>query len=154
MLTLAVLVPIYVVAFYTGNFAFRAIAGMALLAAIAWLLYWTWTTYLSWDRTLPRLAVVLGLTSFAYGADGGGPHPGRAGPRDLAPARRHVGAHASAMTFGYLVLIAMGLIEWRLLGTRGLPNLGAIQIGALFLGGLIISVALLRAPSRSAACST
>ncbi len=54
-----------------------------------------------------------------------------------------VGAHASAMTFGYLVLTAMGFIEWRLLGTRGIPTLGAVQVGALFLGGIIISVALL-----------
>jgi hypothetical protein len=54
-----------------------------------------------------------------------------------------IGAHASAMTFGYLVLVAMGLIEWRILGTRGLPTLGLVQIGALFLGGLIVSVALL-----------
>jgi hypothetical protein len=47
------------------------------------------------------------------------------------------------MTFGYLVLTAMGFIEWRLLGTRGLPTLGLVQVGALFLGGIIISVALL-----------
>jgi hypothetical protein len=54
-----------------------------------------------------------------------------------------VGAHASAMTFGYIVLTAMGIIEWRLLGTRDLPMLGLIQVVALFLGGLIISIALL-----------
>ena len=54
-----------------------------------------------------------------------------------------VGAHASAMTFGYLVLTAMGFIEWHLLGTRGMPTLGVVQVAALFLGGLIISAALL-----------
>jgi hypothetical protein len=47
------------------------------------------------------------------------------------------------MTFGYLVLVAMGLIEWRVLGTRDLPTLGLVQVGALFLGGLVISAALL-----------
>jgi hypothetical protein len=35
MLTLAVLVPVYVLAFYTGNLPFRAISGGALLLAIA-----------------------------------------------------------------------------------------------------------------------
>ena len=47
------------------------------------------------------------------------------------------------MTFGYLVLVAMGFIEWRILDTRGLPRSGLAQVLALFLGGLIISVSLL-----------
>jgi hypothetical protein len=34
MVALAVLVPVYVLAFYTGNFAFRAIGGTALLAVV------------------------------------------------------------------------------------------------------------------------
>jgi hypothetical protein len=143
MLTLAVLVPLYVLAFYTGSFPFRAIAGTALLAAIVWLLYWAWNTYLSEERTLPRLAVTLGLTSFAYGAIVGVLiQVALALEIDILPGDT-IGAHASAMTFGYLVLTAMGFIEWRLVGTRGIPTLGAVQVGALFIGGLIISVALL-----------
>jgi hypothetical protein len=54
-----------------------------------------------------------------------------------------VAAHASAMTFGYLVLAAMGLIEWRLLGTRSLPMLGLVQVGVLFVGALLFSVTLM-----------
>ena len=143
MLALAVLVPVYVLAFYTGNFAFRAIGGTALLAVIVWLLYWAWTTYLAADRTLPRLAVVLGITSFGYGAVIGVlMQVALALEIEILPGDT-IGAHASAMTFGYLVLTAFGLIEWRILGTRGLPTLGVVQIGALFLGGLVISVALL-----------
>ena len=143
MLTIAVLVPVYVLAFYTGNLPFRAISGTALLAAIAWLLYWAWVTYLAGERTLPRLAVTLGLTSFGYGAVVGVLiQVGRALELDILPGDT-IGAHASAMTFGYLVLTAMGFIEWRLLGTRDLPTLGLVQVGALFLGGLVISLALL-----------
>ncbi|HJR51990.1 MAG TPA: hypothetical protein VJ794_12835 [Gemmatimonadales bacterium] len=143
MLTLAVLVPVYVLAFYTGNFPFRAISGTALLAAIVWLLYWAWTEYLAGERSLPRLAVTLGLTSFGYGAVIGVLiQVALALELQILPGDQ-VGAHASAMTFGYLVLTAMGFIEWRLLGTRGLPTLGLVQIGALFLGGLVISVSLL-----------
>ncbi|CAN5640198.1 hypothetical protein BH23CHL10_BH23CHL10_12490 [soil metagenome] len=62
-LALAVLVPVYIIAFYIGNFALRAITGTALLAAIAWLLFWVWDQYLSGERTLPRLALCLGLTT-------------------------------------------------------------------------------------------
>lgn len=54
------------------------------------------------------------------------------------------------MTFGYLVMAAMGFIEWRLLGTRGMPTLGVIQVSALFLGGLVISVGLLAGIEQAA----
>ena len=143
MLALAVLVPIYVVAFYTGSFPFRAIAGVALLATIGWLLWWTWTTYLAGDRTLPRLAVTLGLTAFGYGAAIGVLLQLALALEVVILPGDVIGAHASAMTFGYLVLVAMGLIEWRLRDTRGLPAAGLVQVGALFVGGLVISVSLL-----------
>ncbi len=143
MLTLAVLVPVYVLAFFTGNLPFRAAAGAALLVAIAWLVVWVWGRFLEGERTLPRLALVLGVTSFAYGAVIGVLiQVALAMGTTILPGDT-VGAHASAMTFGYIVLTAMGIIEWRLLGTRDLPMLGLIQVVALFLGGLIISIALL-----------
>ncbi len=143
MLALAIGVPVYVLAFYTGDFMFRAISGVALLAIVAWLVYWVWITYLAEERTLPRLAVALGLTSFGYGGVVGVLiQLAYALEIDILPGDT-IGAHASAMTFGYLVLCAMGFIEWRLRGTQGLPTLGLVQVGALFLGGLVISVALL-----------
>ncbi|MEO6579498.1 MAG: hypothetical protein ABIO99_11465 [Candidatus Limnocylindria bacterium] len=143
MIALAVGVPVYVAAFYTGNLPFRAISGVVLLAIIGWLIVWAWRTYLASDRTLPQLAVTLGLTAFGYGALFGVLiQLALATGTTILPGDT-VGAHASAMTFGYLVLAAMGLIEWRVLDTRGLPMSGVIQIGSLFIGGLIISVSLL-----------
>ena len=127
-LTLAVLVPLYVLAFYTGSFPFRAIGGTALLIAIGWLLVWLWQVYLGGERSLPRLAVTLGLTSFGYGAVIGVLlQISFAMGITLLPGDA-IGAHAGAMTFGYLVLVAMGLIEWRILGTRDLPRGGLVQI--------------------------
>lgn len=143
MLALAILVPVYVLAFFTGNFMFRAISGTALLLVIVWLVFWTWGQFLGGGRTIPKLAVTLAITSFAYGAIIGVLiQVALALEIDLLPGDQ-VGAHASAMTFGYIVLAAMGLIEWRLRGTQGLPVLGVIQVASLFLGGLVISVALL-----------
>jgi len=143
MLGLAILVPIYVITFYTGSFPLRAVGGVALLLAIAWLLVWVWRQYLGGERSLPRLAVALALTSFGYGAVIGVLiQVSFAMGTTLLPGNS-IGAHAAAMTFGYLVLAAMGLIEWRVLGTRDRPTLGLIQVIALFLGGLIISIALL-----------
>ena len=149
LLLLAVLVPIYVLAFYTGNFALRAVGGVALLVGIAWLLWWLWQQYLAGERTLPRLAVTLGVTSFGYGAlIGVLIQVSLAAGITLLPGDA-IGAHASSMTFAYLVLVAMGFIEWRILGTRDLPRAGLIQIGALFLGGLIISVSLLAGAAQA-----
>lgn len=149
MLGLAILVPVYVLAFYTGNFAFRAIGGVALLIAIGWLLWWVWQTYLAGERSLPRLAVVLGLTTFGYGAlIGVLLQVGFAAGVVIVPGNA-IGAHASAMTFGYLVLVAMGFIEWRILRTSDMPRTGMIQIGALFLGGLIISISLLAGATQA-----
>ena len=150
MLALAVLVPIYVLAFYTGSFAFRAVGGVALLIAIGWLLVWLWRTYLAGERTLPRLTVVLGLTTFGYGAlIGVLIQVSFAAGITIVPGEA-VGAHASAMTFGYLILAAMGFIEWRILGTRDMPRLGLVQVGALFLGGLIISISLMVGAEQAA----
>jgi hypothetical protein len=143
MLALAVLVPVYVLAFYLGNLPFRAISGTVLLLAIAWLVYWVWSTYLAGQRTVPRLALALGLTSFGYGAVVGVLIQLALALEVVILPGDTVGAHASAMTFGYLVLCAMGFIEWRLRDTQGLPTLGLVQVGALFLGGLVISAALL-----------
>jgi len=149
MVALAVLVPIYVLAFYTGNFVFRAIGGVALLIAVVWLLVWVWRTFLASERTLPRLAVTLGITSFAYGALFGVLiQITRASGVNILPGDA-IGAHASAMTFGYLVLAAMGFIEWRLRGTRDLPTLGIVQVVALFLGGLVISLSLLAGAAQA-----
>ena len=146
---LAVAVPIYVLAFYTGNLPFRAISGTVLLVVIGWLLVWLWREFLAGERSLPRLAVTLGLTSFGYGAVLGVLlQIGLASGAVIVPGDA-VGAHASAMTFGYLVLVAFGVIEWRILGTRDLPRAGLVQVLALFIGGLIISISLLAGAAQA-----
>jgi hypothetical protein len=143
MIALAILVPIYVAAFYTGSWPLRALGGAALLVAVAWLLGWAWQQYLGGERSLPRLAVVLGLTTFGYGAIVGVLIQVQGALAITILSGDSIGAHAGAMTFGYLVLVAMGIIEWRLLGTRHLPRAGLVGVVALFLGGLIISLSLL-----------
>lgn len=150
MLALAVLVPIYVLAFYTGSLPFRAIGGTALLVAVAWLLVWVWREYLAGERSLPRLTIALGITAFGYGAIVGVLlQVAFAAGITIIPGDG-IGAHASAMTFGYLVLVAMGLIEWRILGTRDLPMLGLVQVLSLFIGGFVISIGLMTGAAQAA----
>lgn len=141
-LALMILIPIYVAAFYSGSLPARAATGTALLVAIVWVLVWTWRSWSS-ERTLPGLAVALGLTTFTYGAVIGVLIQFQRATEVVIFKQDAVGAHASAMVFSYLILIAMGLIEWRALGTTGLPKGGLIQLGSLFAGGLLLTVALL-----------
>lgn len=143
MLALAILVPVYVLAFYTGSLPFRAVAGTALLVAIGWLLVWIWQQYIAGERSLPRLAVSLALTTFGYGAVIGVLLQLQGALAITLLSGNAIGAHAGAMTFGYIVLSAMGFIEWRVLRTRDLPRAGLVQVVALFVGGLILSLSLL-----------
>jgi hypothetical protein len=147
---LAILVPIYVAAFYTGSFTARAIAGVALLVAVLWTFSWLWRTYLAGERTLPRLAMTLGLSTFAYGAVVGVVLQIQFALGQNWLSGDSVGAHAAAMVFGYLVLVSMGLIEWRTGTAAGLARGGVIQLGALFAGGLVLSVGLLVGAGQAA----
>jgi hypothetical protein len=143
-LALAALIPIYVLAFYTGNLAFRAIGGALLLVAVLWVAVWSWQVARS-TRSLPGLAVALGLTTFAYGGVIGVLIQIQfATNTTIFPTTSDfIGAHAATMAFSYLVLVAMGLLEWRIKGTAGRPLGGVIQVGALFLGGLLLALTLL-----------
>lgn len=140
----AVLIPLYVLAFYSGNYPARAITGVLLLLAILWVVWWAWTMARA-DMSFPKLAVALGLTTFAIGAIIGVliQIQGATGATFFPAGADAVGAHASTMVFSYLVLVAMGLIEWQLKGTTDRPRAALVQIGALFLGGAVLIVTLL-----------
>lgn len=146
---MAILVAAYVVAFYSGNLWFRATTGVALFVAIAWLLVWAWRGYAALG-SLPALAVALGFTTFAYGAVIGVLlQVQMASGTSLFPGGGDViGAHAGTMVFSYLVLVAMGIIEWRVRGTTGRPVAGLVQMAALFGGGLLLAVVQLFLPDQ------
>lgn len=136
-------VPAYVAAFYTGSYVLRAVTGTALLLIIAWLVTWTWRTYAESERTLPQLGMALAISTFTLGALIGVLLQVQFALGISIVPGDSIGAHAGAMTFGYLVLAGMAVLDWKVLGTTGRPRAGVVQFGALALGGLIITVALL-----------
>ena len=142
--TLGVLVPAYVLSFFLAIPVIRAAAGGLLLVAILWLLAWAWRVWQA-RRTVTALALALGLTTFTYGAVIGVLRQVQLanGPTLFPSTADVVGAHASAMVFSYLILVAMGLLEWRVLGTAGQPRAAVAQLLLLFGGGLLISMTLL-----------
>jgi hypothetical protein len=149
-LALSVLVPVYVLAFASGNLPARAIGGSLLLLAILWILVWVWQAYRSGTPTLPRLAVALGVTTFTYGAIVGVLLQVQGALNQSWLTGDAIGAHAAAMVFGYVALVAMGVIEWRLRGSTLLTRGGVVQIVALFVGGVILTVGLLAGAGQAA----
>ena len=138
----------YVLAFWSGNYQARAIFGVTELAVI---LYWWWFAASRgmaegglMKLDIPKLSVVLGLTTLVIGSTLGVIVQVILGTGNALPETTDlVGAHASAQTGGYLVLVSAGFIEWQLTGGGKRSVAGLVQIALLFLGGLVLSFSLL-----------
>jgi hypothetical protein len=153
----ALITAAYVMAFWSGNFQLRGIFGVAELAVIV---YWWWFAF-SRGRAegfgrldIPKLSVVLGLTTLVIGSTLGVIVQVLLATSNPMPTNLElVGAHATAQTGGYLVLVAAGFAEWQLTGGGKRSWLGLVQVFLLFVGGLTLSVSLLLAPVLSASLS-
>ncbi|HYK97099.1 MAG TPA: hypothetical protein VEU77_01780 [Candidatus Acidoferrales bacterium] len=137
----------YVAAFWSGNFQARAIFGAIELVVIyAW-----WWFVLSrvmsegfGHADIPKLCVLFGLTTLAIGSTLGATIQIILGTGGSLPTSADlIGAHASAQTGGYLVLVAAGVIEWQLTGGGSRSRAGMVQIALLFIGGLLVAISLL-----------
>src|SRR6266567_5077879 len=129
----------YVLAFWSGNVYARATFGSTELLVI---LYWWWFAVSSGQREgfgridIPKLSVISGLTILVVGSSIGVLAQILLASTGAIPQSPDlVGAHASAQTGGYLVLVAAGFIEWQLRGGGRRTALGLAQIGLLFAGG-------------------
>ncbi|HEU5287685.1 MAG TPA: hypothetical protein VFV20_04730, partial [Candidatus Limnocylindria bacterium] len=138
----------YVIAFWSGNFQARAVFGVTELAVI---LYWWWFAASRGMAEgglarldITKLSVIFGLTTLVIGSTLGVIVQVILGTGNALPQTTDfVGAHASAQTGGYLVLVAAGVIEWLLTGGGRRSVAGLIQVALLFVGGLILSFSLL-----------
>jgi len=145
----AIATAAYVLAFWSGNFQARAIFGTIELLVV---FYWWWFAVSramaeGFGRLdIPKLSVVFGLTTLVIGSTLGVIVQIILGTGNQLPTSTDlVGAHASAQTGGYLVLVAAGFIEWQLTGGGKRSMAGLVQIGLLFVSGLLLSVSLLLA---------
>ena len=139
----------YVLAFWSGNVYARATFGTTELLVI---LYWWWYAVSSGRREgfgnldIPKMSAVFGLTTLVIGSSIGVLAQILLASSGAIPTNPDlVGAHASAQTGGYLVLVSAGFIEWQLTGGGKRSMLGLVQIGLLFVGGLILAFSLLLA---------
>jgi hypothetical protein len=139
----------YVLAFWSGNFYARGIFGVTELVVVY---YWWWFAISrgaaeGFGRLdIPKLSVLFGLTTLAFGSTLGVIVQVILATGGTVPQSPDlVGAHASAQTGGYLILVAAGFIEWQLTGGGARSVAGLLQIALLFISGLLLSFSLLLA---------
>lgn len=137
----------YVLAFWSGNFYARGIFGVTELAVVY---YWWWFVVSrgmaeGFGRLdIPKLSVIFGMTTLAIGSTLGVIVQVILATGGTVPQSPDlIGAHASAQTGGYLVLVAAGFIEWQLTGGGRRTAAGLVQIALLFVSGLLLSFSLL-----------
>ncbi len=146
----AITTAAYVMAFWSGVFILRGVFGVAELAIIV---YWWWFVFTRARAQggigrldIPKLSVLLGLTTLVIGSTLGVIVQVLLATGNAIPTNVDlVGAHASAQTGGYLVLVAAGFAEWQLAGGGKRSTLGLVQVYLLFVGGLVLSFSLLLA---------
>jgi hypothetical protein len=137
----AVGIPLYVLAFFSGNLPARAVFGVPVLIAIVGLLVWLIRRLSQVPMTVPRLAVLGGIATLVIGSTIGVLLQIELATKNVLVPGDPIIAHAGAQVTGYLVLVAMGIAEWQLRGTDRLTWPGIIQVALLFLGGMIVVAA-------------
>jgi hypothetical protein len=136
----AIGIPVYVLAFLSGNLLARAIFGFPVLIAIVGVLIWLIGRLGRITMTVPRLAVLAAITTLVVGSTIGVLVQLELASKSAFLPDGAIGGHVTAQVVGYLVLIGMAISEWRLRNTPGLTWPGIVQVSLLFLGGILITI--------------
>jgi hypothetical protein len=139
---MAIAVPLYVLAFLSGNFVLRAIFGAPVLLIIVGMLVFL-IRNIGTGLSTPRLGVLLGFTVLVIGSTIGVLIQIQLASNHTFMPDNAVAGHAAAQVFGYLVLTALSLVDWRLKGTSTLTWPGGVQVVFYFLAGLLVAIGAL-----------
>ncbi|GCE31842.1 hypothetical protein KDA_73260 [Dictyobacter alpinus] len=140
----AIAVPLYVLAFLSGNYLARAIFGVPVLLVILGFFVWIAGRVNKVRLSLARLAVLCALFTLILGALVGVLLQFQyASATTLLPAGAF-GAHPASLVAGYLILIGIALCEHGLMpSTERLPRLGLAMILCFLISGLALGIGLL-----------
>lgn len=109
-----VAIPLYVLAFATTTNVLRPIAGTLTLVALVGMAFWSYGRIASHVMTVPRLLVILGLTSSMIGGLFGVINGlAIAFEWEWVP-ESFFAAHPGTMEIGFVMPVALGLAEWGL----------------------------------------
>ncbi|HEX5578781.1 MAG TPA: hypothetical protein VFY43_03860 [Candidatus Limnocylindria bacterium] len=145
VLLLVVSVPLYLLAWWTGNLPFRAVSGTAVLLGIVLLVGWVVreAAGIGYRRlTTPRLGAVIGLVTLVIGSTLGVLLQVQYAANQAFLPEGAVPAHAETQVSAYLILVAMSLIYWQLHGDDRTRR-GTWMVWLFFAGGAIIAISLL-----------
>jgi len=139
-----VAVPLYVLAFWIDDIGLRALLALPVTLAIIGVLAWIAARSVE-GWTIPRLAMLAAVFTLTLGAIFGTLIQVQlALGTEWLGLEQAGGAHVTSMAFSYLVLVGMGLAEWRFVPpTERLSRAGLIQVAALFAGGLLLTLGAL-----------
>lgn len=140
---MAVTVPLYVLAFLSGNYVLRAIFGVPVLVIIAAMAVTLLRSIGPAGLSTPRLGVLLAFTVLIIGSTIGVLLQIQSAANHAFLPDQAIAGHAAAQVGGYLVLFALSAIDWRLQGTDRLGWGGGVQVVLFFLGGVLVAVGAL-----------
>lgn len=137
----AISVPLYVLAFLSGNYIARAIFGVPVLLVMIAFLGWVVARMGKIRLGVASLAILLSLFTLVLGGLLGVLLQFQYATSSAFLPAGAFGAHPATMVAGYLVLIGMALSELSLMPDTGkVSRLGITQIVLFFLAGLAIGV--------------
>lgn len=140
----AVSVPLYVLAFLSGNFIARAVFGFPVLLVMIGFFGWIVARSLKVRLTVARLAVLGALFTLIVGSVIGVLLQIQFATSNAFLPAGAFAAHPATQVVGYLLLIGMAISEWRLMPDTGrLPRAGVIQIVFPFIAGLVLTIGTL-----------
>jgi hypothetical protein len=144
-LLLVVSVPIYIVAWWTGNLPFRAVGGALVLVGVLLVAIWLVreAARIGYaNLTTPRLGAVVGFVTLVVGSTLGVALQIQFASGSSFLPEGTVPAHAETQVSGYLVLLAMSIAYWRLHGDDRTAR-GTAMVWLFFTGAVFIAVAVL-----------
>ena len=149
---LVITVPVYILAWWTGNLPFRAIGGAALLAGIVMYVVWLVreAARIGYrNLTTPQLGAVIGLVTLVVGSSLGVLIQVQYATETSVLPGDPIGAHAETQISAYLVLVAMSLVYWGLRGNDRTAR-GSWMVWLFFAAGAILAISFLAGADEGA----
>ena len=140
----AISIPVYVLAFLSGNLIARAVFSFPVLLAIIGFLGWIIARIGKIRLGVAHLAVLGSIITLIVGSVIGVLLQIEFATNTTFLPAGAFAAHPATQVVGYLILIGMALSEWRLMPDTGrLPRAGVVQITLPFIAGFILTIGLL-----------
>jgi uncharacterized protein (DUF486 family) len=142
---LIIAVPLYIIAWWTGNIPFRALTGALVLLGIIVFALWLLreAARIGYRQlTTPQLGAVVGIVTLVIGSTLGVLLQIQFATGNVFLPGSATGAHAETQVSGYLLVLAMSIAYWRLHGNDRTRR-GTWMVWLFFAGGVIVAIALL-----------